>query len=109
MAQSGWPGDAKRFFGDPLSSSCENRIVLFQRDPKQQEGAVLTPDDVDSDVIISPDTRRAQRIPPGQSRTKKWPVLDASGPPSVNNEKWTLRLEGLVRNPVSWNLNAFLQ
>jgi hypothetical protein len=34
------------------------------------------------DVIVSPDTQRERRLPPGQSRTEKWPVLDASGPPA---------------------------
>ena len=60
-------------------------------------------------TIISPDTNRAQRIPPGQSRTKKWPVLDASGPPQVNLNAWKLRVFGLVRQPVEWTWEEFLQ
>jgi DMSO/TMAO reductase YedYZ molybdopterin-dependent catalytic subunit len=48
------------------------------------------------DAIISPDTKRGQRIPPGQARTLKWPVLDASGPPDIDLEKWTFALNGLV-------------
>ena len=46
---------------------------------KTQEERVLTPEDAGSGVIVSPDTRRANRIPPGQSRTKKWPILDTGG------------------------------
>jgi DMSO/TMAO reductase YedYZ molybdopterin-dependent catalytic subunit len=60
-------------------------------------------------TIISPDTNRAQRIPPGQSGTKKWPVLDASGPPQVNLNAWKLRVFGLVRQPVEWTWEEFLQ
>jgi DMSO/TMAO reductase YedYZ molybdopterin-dependent catalytic subunit len=60
-------------------------------------------------TIISPDTNRAQRTPPGQSRTKKWPVLDASGPPQVNLNAWKLRVFGLARQPVEWTWEEFLQ
>ena len=31
--------------------------------------------------IISPDTRRDDRIPPRQVQTRKWPVLHAGGVP----------------------------
>ncbi len=62
-----------------------------------------------ADAIISPDTERGNRIPPGQSRTLKWPVLDASGPPRISLETWRLRLFGLVRNPVEWNWLEFQQ
>jgi DMSO/TMAO reductase YedYZ molybdopterin-dependent catalytic subunit len=83
--------------------------VLFEREPKQQEDEILTPEALPRDIIISPDTRRSQRIPPGQSRTKKWPVLDASGSPRIEPSKWRLRMEGLVRTPVEWSLDDFFQ
>lgn len=83
--------------------------MLFQRDPKQQGEEIPGPADLTADVIVSPDTRRANRIPPGQSRTKKWPVLDASGPPRLDPAKWKLRVEGLVSQPVEWNLEEFLR
>lgn len=59
-------------------------------------------------VIVSLDTRRADRIPPGQSRTGKWPVLDASGPPRIDLGKWQLRVGGLVARPASWSWEEFL-
>ncbi len=59
------------------------------------------------DVIVSPDTRRAERVPPGQSRTEKWPVLDASGPPAIELKSWRLRLGGLVAQPAEWNWDEF--
>jgi DMSO/TMAO reductase YedYZ molybdopterin-dependent catalytic subunit len=58
-------------------------------------------------VIISPDTLRDDRVPPGQSRTPKWPVLDASGPPTIDLAKWRLRIEGLVASPAEWNWDEF--
>jgi DMSO/TMAO reductase YedYZ molybdopterin-dependent catalytic subunit len=83
--------------------------VLFDRDPKVQDDQIPTPDGLAPGIIVSPDTRRAQRIPPGQSRTKKWPVLDASGSPRIEPAKWKLRVEGLVRQPREWTLDEFFQ
>lgn len=58
-------------------------------------------------IIISPDTRREKRLPPGQSRTKKFPVLDAHGTPDVDLETWKFSVEGLVENPQTWSLPEF--
>ncbi|HEY2015973.1 MAG TPA: sulfite oxidase-like oxidoreductase, partial [Bryobacteraceae bacterium] len=58
--------------------------------------------------IISADTRRAARIPPGQSRTRKWPVLDASGPPAIDAGSWRFRITGLVGKEVEWGWEEFL-
>jgi DMSO/TMAO reductase YedYZ molybdopterin-dependent catalytic subunit len=46
--------------------------------------------------IISPDTGRAKRIPPGQVETKKWPVLHYGDVPRVNLQEWDFRIIGLV-------------
>ena len=62
---------------------------------------------LDEEIIISPDTRRLQRLPPGQSRTKKFPVLDAFGTPKIDLEKWRFEVSGLVENPLSFNLQEF--
>jgi DMSO/TMAO reductase YedYZ molybdopterin-dependent catalytic subunit len=48
---------------------------------------------------ISPDTQRANRVPPGQHLTGKWPVLHYGSVPKVNPSKWTLKLFGLVQEP----------
>ena len=44
------------------------------------------------------------RIPPGQSLTRKWPVLHTNGVPRFDAATWKLRLSGLVSSPVdlSW-------
>jgi DMSO/TMAO reductase YedYZ molybdopterin-dependent catalytic subunit len=80
------------------------------KDPKYQTEAPRKPEEVtEPDVIISPDTRRENRIPPGQTRTKKWPVLDAHGTPRVDLATWTFEVDGLVENALKFSLDEFLQ
>ncbi|MCG6157601.1 sulfite oxidase-like oxidoreductase [Rubinisphaera margarita] len=78
-------------------------------DPKYQDGAPPEPVDLPDDVIISSDTRREERIPPGQSRTKKWPVLQAGSVPQVSTDQWTLTVDGLVDRPLSFTWDEFQQ
>jgi len=61
----------------------------------------------DESIIISPDTLRQQRLPPSQSRTVKWPVLDASGPPELSGVQWSFSAGGLVKHPMQWNWSEF--
>jgi DMSO/TMAO reductase YedYZ molybdopterin-dependent catalytic subunit len=75
---------------------------------KFQAGEPPAPQGVQEDVIISPDTLRENRIPPRQARTRKWPVLDAFGPPQIDLNKWKLQVKGLVKRPVhdwGWTTN----
>ncbi len=74
---------------------------------KTQTEEIPRPEDQAPGIIISPDTRRARRVPPGQSRTKKWPVLDAFGPPQIDLADWELRLGGLVAQPIEWSWEEF--
>jgi DMSO/TMAO reductase YedYZ molybdopterin-dependent catalytic subunit len=76
---------------------------------KTQEEPLRATADLPSDVVISPDTRRGNRVPPGQSRTKKWPVLDAGGPPRLDLSRWRLQFGGLVAKPTSWTWDEFQQ
>ncbi len=57
--------------------------------------------------IVSPDTLRERRLPPGQSLTRKWPVLHAGSVPGIDLEHWSLRLDGLVEEPKSWTWDEF--
>ena len=42
------------------------------KDPKYQQKGPRPPEEINEpDIIISPDTRRENRIPPGQSRTEE--------------------------------------
>ena len=74
---------------------------------KAQGEKAPSPEGLAPDILVSPDTRRAERIPPGQSRTRKWPVLDASGPPEIDLAKWRFRLGGLVGRKAEWNWEEF--
>lgn len=74
---------------------------------KLQQEAIPTPEQQEPGVIISPDTRRKNRLPPGQSRTKKWPVLDASGAPSIDLSKWQFRMTGFIQQEQSFSWEEF--
>jgi DMSO/TMAO reductase YedYZ molybdopterin-dependent catalytic subunit len=54
----------------------------------------------------SPDVEK--RLPPGQYLTTDFPVLSAGPTPHIPLEQWSFTLEGLVRAPVSWSWNEFL-
>ena len=76
-------------------------------DAKYQPGEVPLPGGLPADVVISPDTHRGERLPPGQSRTRKWPVLDAFGTPTIPLELWRLRVFGLVEREYALTLAEF--
>lgn len=47
-----------------------------------------------------PENRHGQaKLPPGQTESKKWPVLDLGVLPEVTKESWSLELRGLCQNP----------
>jgi DMSO/TMAO reductase YedYZ molybdopterin-dependent catalytic subunit len=46
--------------------------------------------------IISPDTQRKDRLPPGQRLTERWPVLHYGRVPSIDTKSWTFTIAGLV-------------
>ncbi|MDB5372947.1 MAG: Oxidoreductase molybdopterin binding protein [Belnapia sp.] len=48
------------------------------------------------------------RLPPGQTLVKDWPVLDLGVQPDVAPDKWRLRIEGLVQAPVRLTLPEFM-
>jgi DMSO/TMAO reductase YedYZ molybdopterin-dependent catalytic subunit len=74
---------------------------------KTQEERIVTPEDAGAGVIVSPDTRRANRVPPGQSRTRKWPILDTSGAPPIALDGWKFSIGGLVARPIDWSWQEF--
>jgi DMSO/TMAO reductase YedYZ molybdopterin-dependent catalytic subunit len=76
-------------------------------DPKYQTTAEPQPGDLPDDVIVSEDTRRENRLPAGQHRTRKWPVLHASTVPVIEPAAWTLRIHGLVSWPQEFTLTQF--
>jgi len=50
----------------------------------------------------------AQRLPPGQVLTKKWPVLTYGETPLFDPATWNFRCFGLVRQRVTWSWSEFL-
>ena len=62
----------------------------------------------DAEMIISPDTQRKIRIPPGQYLTEKWPVLHYGSVPSIDVSRWNLRIFGLVNKELDINFQYFV-
>src|SRR5258706_16099574 len=80
------------------------------KDPNYQETNPRKPEEVaDPNIIIRPGTRRENRIPPGQTRRKKWPVLDAHGAPQIDLATWRFKVDGLVDKPLTFSLDEFMQ
>src|SRR5882724_6590655 len=80
------------------------------KDPEYQSHDPRKPEEItEPDIIISPDTRRENRIPPGQTRTRKWPVLDAHGTPEIHLATCSFEVDGLVEHPQKWSLDEFMQ
>ncbi len=79
---------------------------MQDRDKLQGE-TVKTAEDVGTSVIVSPDTLRPKRLPPNQARTRKWPVLDAHGPPSIDLEAWRFGVSGLVKSELTYDWKEF--
>jgi len=53
--------------------------------------------------IVSPDTGRTQRMPPGQAQTQKWPVLHYGNVPKIDLKAWDFRIFGQVDK--EWRCN----
>src|SRR6185369_15645028 len=51
----------------------------------------------------------ADRLPPGQYLTEKWPVLHYGKVPKVDLATWDLKLNGLVEQPVQLSHTQFKQ
>jgi len=59
---------------------------------------VAMPDQSKRARIISSDTQRGRRVPPGQSETKKWPVLHYGDVPRIDLKRWDFRIMGAVES-----------
>jgi len=62
----------------------------------------------DTKTIKSPDTKKANRVPPGQRLTDHWPVLHYGDVPKIDLSKWSLRIFGLVDKEVKLSHRKFL-
>jgi DMSO/TMAO reductase YedYZ molybdopterin-dependent catalytic subunit len=50
------------------------------------------------EIIESPDTKRNQRVPPGQHLVRDWPVLHAGPIQRIDPSAWKLKISGMVEN-----------
>ncbi len=66
-------------------------------------------EDKELDVVISPDTQRALRLPPGQKLTNRWPVLHYGFVPRIDPAKWTFRITGLVKEERTLDFAQFME
>jgi DMSO/TMAO reductase YedYZ molybdopterin-dependent catalytic subunit len=90
VAAAGTPGFLEGCFGIPgKTSSPPTTITQF------------------SGIIYSPDTLKANRIPPGQTETSTWPQLQADGVPSVNLDDWRFTISGEVEHEVTLSYGEF--
>ncbi len=85
---------------DEIESTGKIREKLIARKEEwAREGRLLTGETADPE---------RQRLPPGQRLVKDWPVLDLGVQPDVTERKFRLDIDGLVRNPLSLTLDAFM-
>ena len=62
----------------------------------------------DKEVIKSPDTKRKDRVPPGQRLTEKWPVLHYGAVPDIDISRWTFTISGLVEKERKIDYQEFI-
>jgi DMSO/TMAO reductase YedYZ molybdopterin-dependent catalytic subunit len=62
----------------------------------------------EKDTIVSSDTLRGNRVPPGQRLTGKWPVLHYGSVPKIESISWNLKIFGLITAEKSITLQEFL-
>jgi DMSO/TMAO reductase YedYZ molybdopterin-dependent catalytic subunit len=58
-----------------------------------------------ADIVESP--KRDPRLPPGQVRTDKWPVLQYGSVPRIELATWDFRIDGLVEHPQRFTWEEF--
>ncbi len=70
-------------------------------DPFWQPQAVRCAGDAPEGAVVADDVHRKDRLPPGQSRTRRWPVLDTGvHPPVMGRGEYRLVVDGEVEQPL---------
>jgi DMSO/TMAO reductase YedYZ molybdopterin-dependent catalytic subunit len=57
----------------------------------------------------APNRHGMPKLPPGQTLTRKWPVLDLGRQPDIQPSKWELLVDGAVENPLKLSWRDFLK
>jgi len=60
------------------------------------------------EVIKSPDTARAERVPPGQKLTEQWPALHYGSVPKIDSSRWTFTISGMVEKERKLSYKEFM-
>ena len=61
-----------------------------------------------TESIISPDTQRQNRVPPGQRLTEKWPMLHHGTVPNIDTSEWTFTISGCVEQERVLSYDEFM-
>lgn len=70
--------------------------------------ASALPVDANLPLIRSSDVERAERIPPRQAETRKWPILHYGSIPGFNRQTWTFHIFGLVETGWQCSYDEFI-
>src|SRR4029453_511874 len=88
-------------FTPPAAGAPGGATGSVRRDPPGRAfKSLMNSDPRAADTVISPP--QEPRLPPGQVRTDKWPVLQYGSVPSVDLATWDFRVYGLVEKPARW-------
>ncbi|MCM2303840.1 MAG: sulfite oxidase-like oxidoreductase [Elusimicrobia bacterium] len=60
------------------------------------------------DMAVREENRSTSRLPPGQTWSKGFPVLDLGVHPPFDEKEWSFKVWGEVENPVTLDWKAFL-
>ncbi|WP_341226738.1 molybdopterin-dependent oxidoreductase [uncultured Arcticibacterium sp.] len=92
---------------EKLDRIIEARMKLKSRFEKKMADSPSIADD--KPLGTGPTNRHGMpQLPPGQTETIKWPVLDLGYHPDVSLENWRLTLNGEVENPVVLKWQDFM-
>jgi DMSO/TMAO reductase YedYZ molybdopterin-dependent catalytic subunit len=64
---------------------------------------------IEKPIIVSPDTQRNNRIPPGQHLTDKWPVLHYGFVPRIDIADWSFKIFGIVETDKTLSYDEFME
>jgi len=82
----------------PISGAVKDKLIRT-KERWAEEGRLLTGTHGDPD---------RDRLPPGQTLVKDWPVLDLGVQPDVAKDRFRLRIEGLVENRLALDWDGFM-
>ncbi len=95
---AGKPGSVLGGFRDPEPTPERKKLVAAKERWAKEGGKPRKSRPQDGDG----------RLPPGQHRTRDWPVLDLGHRPAIDTRDWQFTVAGLVERPLKWDWDAFM-